>query len=227
MSNDKGKQAAGYKAAELVQNGMKVGLGTGSTAYFFIKRLIERCKEGLNIKAVATSKNSTDQAQSGGIPLIDPLNLDYLDLDVDGADEIDRNKQMIKGGGGALFREKIIARASKQMIVVIDESKLVEKLGGHPLPIELSPYGFQNTTLQLKALALSGKVRMVHDKPYITDNGNYIWDADIREEKRDLRQLDQEIHQVPGVIATGFFWDLAGPVIIGYKEGYAELKDVL
>lgn len=227
MSNDKGKQAAGYKAAELVQNGMKIGLGTGSTAYFFIKRLIERCKDGLNIKAVATSKNSTDQARLGGIPLIDPLHLDYLDLDVDGADEIDRNKQMIKGGGGALFHEKIIARASKEMIVVIDESKLVEKLGGHALPIELSPYGFQNTILQLKALDLLGKVRMAHEKPYVTDNGNYIWDADIREKKGDFRQLDQDIHKVPGVIATGFFWDLAGRVIIGYKEGHAELKDVL
>lgn len=227
MSNDKGKQAAGYMAAEFVKDGMNVGLGTGSTAYFFIKRLIERCQDGLKVKGVATSKQSTEQAKAGGIPLIDPKDLDRLDIDVDGADEIDSNKQMIKGGGGALFREKIIANAASEMIVVIDESKLVQKLGTHPLPIEISSFGTPSIVRELKALNVLGELRKNEEALFLTDNGNYILDANIQNYPDDLEELDLKLLKIPGVIETGFFWNLAGRVFIGYNDGRAEMKDHL
>lgn len=227
MSNDKGKQAAGYEAAKLVQEGMKVGLGTGSTAYYFIEKLIERCKNGLKIQGIATSKKSTEQAKAGGIPLLNPDEFTELDIDVDGADEIDLNKQMIKGGGGALFREKIIAKSSKKMVVVVDESKVVKKLGHHALPIEISPFGLASTLKQIEDLSLSGELRKNKDQLYQTDNGNLIFDARLDRVQEDYRKLDQKLHEIPGVIETGFFWDLAKQVIIGYTDGHVEIKDQL
>ncbi len=227
MSNDKGKQAAGYKAAEFVESGMRIGLGTGSTAYYFIKKLIERCQQGLKIEGIATSKASSKQAQEGGIALLDPEKFPSLDLDVDGADEIDPQKQMIKGGGGALFREKIIASAAKEMIVVIDESKLVPKLGRHPLPVEIAPFGMNALLSRLQSLDLHGSLRKEKEQFYTTDNGNYIIDLDLADEKRSFRDLDASIRKLPGVIDTGFFWDLAGRVIIGYSDGHVEVKSSL
>lgn len=227
MSNDKAKQAAGYKAAELIQNGMKVGLGTGSTAFYFIEKLIERCKQGLKIEAIATSQQSSQQAQEGGIPLISPDRLEQLDIDVDGADEIDPQKQMIKGGGGALFREKIIACAAKEMVIVIDETKLVKKLGTHVLPIEITSYGHPSIIEKLKRLEIDGKLRYQNNQHYLTDSGNYIFDADISNFLGDMQKLDKKILQIPGVIETGFFWNLAGRVIIGYSDGRSEVKESL
>lgn len=227
MSNDKAKQVAGYKAAELVEHNMKVGLGTGSTAYFFIERLIQRCQEGLKIQAIATSKKSTEQAKAGNIPLIDSSELIQLDLDVDGADEIDINKQMIKGGGGALFREKIIASSAKEMIVVIDESKLVEKLGKHLLPIEISTYGYAYIVKEIQNLGVFGDIRKDNDKFYVTDNQNYIYDVNIENYSDDFQNLDKKIKNIPGVVETGFFWNLAQRVVIGYSDGRVEVKDKL
>ncbi len=227
MSNDNAKQAAGYKAAELVEDGMKVGLGTGSTAYFFIEKLIERCKAGLKIEAIATSKKSSEQAEAGGIKLILPEQLQCLDIDIDGADEIDHHKQMIKGGGGALFREKIIACAAKEMIVVIDETKLVEKLGAHPLPIEITPYGHPSIIEKLRRLEVCGEVRRDGEKLYLTDNGNLILDANMGGYTQSLQELDQKILSIPGVIESGFFWNLAGRVVVGYNDGHAEVKESL
>lgn len=227
MSNDKGKQAAGYKAAELVQPNMKVGLGTGSTAYYFIEKLIERCQKGLKIKAIATSKESTKQAQEGGIELFDPDQFDQLDIDVDGADEIDTSLQMIKGGGGALFREKIIARSSKKMIVVVDSSKWVQKLGKHFLPIEISCFGLASILKAFESLNLKGQIRMKHSERYITDNGNAIFDAQIENYSGCYRKLDAQLKNIAGVIETGFFWDLATHVFIGFPDGHVEEKGKL
>ena len=140
-----GKKIAGYKAADLVENGMIVGLGTGSTAAFFIERLIERYKHGLQVEVVATSIQSENLAKSGGLTVLDVNDLSFIDVTVDGADEVDKNKQMIKGGGGALLREKIIASMSEEMIVVVDESKCVEKLGKFPLPVEIVSFAYRST----------------------------------------------------------------------------------
>ncbi|MCH9632281.1 MAG: Ribose-5-phosphate isomerase A [Chlamydiae bacterium] len=227
MSNDKAKQAAGYKAAELVEDGMKVGLGTGSTAYFFIEKLIERCKSGLKIEAIATSKKSSDQAKAGGIKLIPCDQLEYLDIDVDGADEINLQKQMIKGGGGALFREKIIACSAREMIVIVSEDKIVEKLGEHALPIEITSYGYPSIIEKLRRLDVVGEIRKDKEKFYVTDNGNLILDANMKNYSGDFRELDTKIIKIPGVIETGLFWNLAGRVVIGYNDGRAEIKGAL
>lgn len=227
MSNDKAKQAAGYKAAELVEDGMKVGLGTGSTAYFFIEKLVERCKAGLKIEAIATSKKSSDQAEAGGIKLMSSDQLEYLDIDIDGADEIDHQKQMIKGGGGALFREKIIACAAREMIVVVSEEKIVEKLGKHALPIEITSYGYLSIVEKLRRLDVIGEIRKNGDQFYLTDNGNLILDAKMENYSGSFQELDTKIIKIPGVIETGLFWNLAGRVVIGYNDGRAEIKDAL
>lgn len=146
------KKAIGEKAADLIQEGMIVGLGTGSTAYWFIESLIERHKKGLNIQVVASSKKSLEQARKGKLPLIDIDSLSFLDITVDGADEIDPEKRMIKGGGGALLREKIVATMSREMVVIVDESKLVQKLGKQKLPLEILPFGHKGTLHHINQL---------------------------------------------------------------------------
>lgn len=227
MSNDKAKQLAGYAAANLVQDGMKIGIGTGSTVFYFIERLIQRCSDGLKITAIATSEQSAKLAKEGGIALLTPDQLTTLDLDIDGADEIDLDKQMIKGGGGALFREKIIAKASQEMIVIVDQNKIVNRLGTHPLPVEIAFYGYRATIKKLQELHLQGHLRMKGNQFYHTDNGNLIFDIDLKSYKEDFRQLDQKILAITGVIETGFFWDLAKRVVIGYSDGQVKIKEKL
>lgn len=216
-----GKKAAAVAAAELVQSGMLLGLGTGTTIKFFIERLAERCKSGLKISAVSSSEQSTQLAGSLGIPLADINTLKSLDLTVDGADEIDEQKRMIKGGGGALLREKIVASMSKEMIVIVDAGKCVKELGStFPLPIEIMTFAWRATVNHLDALRLKGKLRMgKNNAPYITDNGNYIYDVDKEALRGDLTTLNQLILAIPGVVETGFFFNLAGRVIVGNPDG--------
>ena len=229
MKNKKSKDNAGKAAAELVKTGMKVGLGTGSTAAYFITHLIERCQQGLKIQAVATSQQSWDQAAAGGIPMLD-INLDInkvttLDLTVDGADEIDAQKRMIKGGGGALLREKIIASISKEMIVIIDESKEVKHLGKCALPVEIIPFAHHATIAQLKKLGYKGKLRKTtKNQPFITDNNNYIYDIELHHPCSNPEDDDHKIRNVPGVVTTGFFFNLAGRVIVGFDDGHIEIR---
>src|SRR5699024_5573587 len=139
------KKAAGEKAATFVESGMTIGLGTGSTAFWAIKKIGERVAEGLKIRAVATSIESENLAKKWNIPIVPFSEIDFLDIDIDGADEVDSNLNLIKGGGGALLREKIVAAKSKQMIVVVDESKSVETLGKFPLPVEVVPFAIEWT----------------------------------------------------------------------------------
>jgi ribose 5-phosphate isomerase A len=224
LNNSVAKQMAGRAAANLIENGMIVGLGTGSTANYFIDSLILRCKEGLKIKAIATSKQSYIRAQNGGIPLIDINDISILDVTVDGADQIDSQKQMIKGAGGALLCEKIIASSSREMIVVIDESKLVKTLGNQLLPVEIVTFGFKATMRKLELLGLSGILRMSDSStPFTTDMGNFIVDIQLPTPIRDLEVLNQQILAIPGVIETGFFFNIAGRVIIGKNDGSYQL----
>lgn len=216
-----GKKAAALAAAELVQPGMLLGLGTGTTIKFFIEHLAERCKSGLQISAVSSSEQSTKLAASLGIPLIDINTLKTVDLTVDGADEIDEQKRMIKGGGGALLREKIVASMSKEMVVIVDSSKCVEMLGStFPLPIEIMTFAWRATVNHLDELRLKGRLRLdENNAPYITDNGNFIYDVDKEALRGDLETLNQLILAIPGVIETGFFFNLAGRVIVGNPDG--------
>lgn len=218
------KQAAGYAAAQLVEDGMLVGLGTGSTAAYFIASLIERCKRGLRIKAIASSKKSMEQALSGGIALIDMDNVTSIDLTVDGADEIDPQKRMIKGGGGAFVREKILASTSKEMVVIIDETKQVSALGNVPLPVEIIPFGCHATIEKLQKLDYDGHLR--GDRvPFLTENGNYIFDIHFNELLKNPEEHHMRIISIPGVIDTGFFFNMAGRVITGSANGTVKSSD--
>ena len=173
------KQIAGECAAGYVQSNTTVGLGTGSTAYYALKKLGERVAEGLSIRGVPTSQQSHDLAIEFGIPLTDFSAIEHIDLTIDGADEIDRDFNLTKGGGGALLREKIVAAATVREIIVGDESKMCQSLGAFPLPVEVTPFGWQATLGHLAALGCDPVLRKSDSKPFVTDNGNYIIDNKI------------------------------------------------
>jgi ribose 5-phosphate isomerase A len=214
----KAKKAAGEKAAALVQPGMLVGLGTGSTAYWAIEKIGQMVKEGLNIQAVATSIASEKQALALGIPITSFSEIQQLDLDIDGADEISEEGQLIKGGGGSLLREKIVALASRHRVIVGDERKYVKTLGKFPLPIEVVPFGWELVFKTLQALQGHPTLRTKDDQPYITDNSNYIIDCSFGV-IREPELLHQQLKALTGVVETGLFLNLQPTVIIAYENG--------
>ena len=218
------KALAAHAAVALIKDGMKVGLGTGSTAYFAIQKIGQRVKEeGLQVTCIATSIESEKLARSLNIPLADFDKLDRLDITIDGADEADHNLQLIKGGGGALLREKIIAYMTNHYVIIVDESKYVETLGKFHLPVEIIPFGWQRTFDLLKAEGATPNLRQRDNAPYITDNGNYILDCDFGPIK-DPRQLQTALNLIPGVVECGLFIDRTGTLIIGYNTG--EVKTI-
>lgn len=220
------KKAVGAKSAQLVQEGMLVGLGTGSTANFFIESLIERCQKGLNITAVSSSVRSLEKAKAGGIPVLPMDAVTKIDLTVDGADEVDPQFRLIKGGGGALLREKIIASTSEKMVVIVDESKLVDQLGQFGVPVEIIPFGFQATVAKLSARGYEGKQRLQADgSPYVTDNGNHIYDLHTPARFPSPEKDHDQIINVPGVVETGLFFNLPLQVLVGYSDGRVEFFD--
>jgi ribose 5-phosphate isomerase A len=220
MGIERAKRAAGHKAADLIQNGQIVGLGTGSTTAYFIESLIERCKQGLQITAVSSSRSSTEQARRGGIEVLDINEVPHIDITVDGADEIDPQKRMIKGGGGAHVREKILASASNELVIIVDQTKVVPILGRAKLPVEVLFYGSPATRRKLEELGYTGRWRMNEDKSfYITENGNLIFDIAFGSPLSLPEQDHEKIIHVPGVVDTGFFFGYAGRVIIGSSDG--------
>lgn len=219
-NQDIAKEAAAHAAAELVQDDMMIGLGTGSTAKFLIQKLIERHREGLRFQAVASSERSAIQAAEGGIKLYNLDAVISLDLTIDGADEIDLKKQMIKGGGGALLREKILASISKEMVVIVDETKVVKQLGAFPLPLEVSPFAANATLNSIKKLGYNGAFRYTSEgKHYITDNGNYIVDIKYPHLCQHPEKDNEKFLNIPGVLGTGFFLNMAGRVFVGHNNG--------
>jgi ribose 5-phosphate isomerase A len=219
------KEAAGRKAIELIENGMIVGLGSGSTAELFIKSLIEATKKGLKITAVPSSRNSADLARAGGIEVLDINSVPRIDITVDGADEIDEQKRMIKGGGGAHVREKILAAASDEMVVIVDESKLVTRVGTKKLPVEILFFGSPATRGKIETLNYSGKWRMNEDETlFVTENGNLLFDIHFDAPPKVPEEVHALICQIPGVIDTGFFFNMAGRVIVGHRDGKAEIR---
>lgn len=219
----KAKKAAGEKAAALVQPGMLVGLGTGSTAYWAIEKLGEMVKDGLNIRAVATSVASEKQAKELGIPITSFSEIQQLDIDIDGADEVSHDLQIIKGGGGALLREKIVAMASRKKVIVADERKYVKTLGKFPLPIEIIPFGWELVFRAVQSLKGAPTLRTKEDKPYITDNGNYILDCAFGAIENP-EQLHHQLKAITGVVETGLFINMKPTVIIAYENG--EVKTI-
>jgi ribose 5-phosphate isomerase A len=213
------KQLAAEKAVSFLENGMTIGLGTGSTAYWAIEKIGEKVKnEGWKIKAIATSVRSEEQARGLGIPIVDFSTIQSIDVTIDGADETDENLQLIKGGGGALLREKIVATNSKQMIVVADESKWVKMLGRFPLPVEVVHFGWERTFDKLQLLGCEAKRRMNGTEPYLTDNGNYIVDCSFGE-IRDAPALHESVNAITGVVDNGLFIRIASKLILGFNNG--------
>lgn len=219
-----GKKAAGEKAASYLKSGMTVGLGTGSTAYWAIQKIGEMVAGGLEIRTVATSVESEKLAAALHIPSIPFSEIDHLDIDIDGADEVDENFNLIKGGGGALLREKIIANISRQMIVVVDESKAVKTLGRFPLPIEVIPFGIELTTRHLQELCSSLSLRKKENDNYFTDNGNYVLDCHFYPID-DPQALQCQLNNLPGVVENGLFTNRCSKVVIGYEDGRTEVRE--
>ncbi len=225
MSRELIKKTVGYRAADLIEDGMLVGLGTGSTAHFFIERLIQRHQEGLNVQVIASSENSLRQAQDGHLPLLDIDTVSFLDVTVDGADQIDSKKRMIKGGGGAHVREKIVASMSREMIVIVDESKLVSELGNCKLPVEILPFAPLSTWHSIKKAGYEGVFRLAQDgSKFITDNGNYLIDIPFKHTISSPEQTHLTLLQLPGVVDTGLFLNLAGRIIIGFFDGQIVIR---
>ncbi|MCB1513831.1 MAG: ribose-5-phosphate isomerase RpiA [Hyphomicrobiaceae bacterium] len=230
MSADEMKRMAAERALGFVESGMKLGLGTGSTAAAFVDLLGKRVAEGLQIVGVPTSEATRQQAEALGIPLTTLDAEPFLDLTIDGADEIDMGLRLIKGGGGALLREKIVATASDRMLVIADSSKLVETLGRFPLPIEVVPFGLTATLGMIEMLArdleCSGELKVrttASGEPFRTDSGNLIVDAHFGA-INDPEALDQALKLVPGVVENGLFLGLADAAVIASPEGVTVIE---
>ncbi|SCC47880.1 Ribose-5-phosphate isomerase A [Bacillus wiedmannii] len=217
------KQLAGEYAANFVKDGMKVGLGTGSTVYWAIQKLGERIKEGLSFQAVPTSKETEVLAKQLNISLISLNDVQSLDLTIDGADEIDANLQLIKGGGGALLREKIVATSSKELIIIADESKLVTHLGTFPLPVEIIPFSWKQTERKIQSLGCQTTLRLKNNETFITDNNNMIIDCIFPYNITNPTNLHTQLKMITGVVETGLFVNMTSKAIIGTKNGIKEL----
>ncbi|HDX9628604.1 TPA: ribose 5-phosphate isomerase A [Bacillus cereus] len=217
------KQLAGDYAANFVKDGMTVGLGTGSTVYWTIQKLGKRVKEGLSFQAVPTSKETEALAKQLSIPLISLNEIDILDLTIDGADEIDSNLQLIKGGGGALLREKIVATSSKELIIIADESKLVTHLGTFPLPVEIIPFSWKQTESKIQSLGCQTTLRLKNNETFITDNNNMIVDCIFPNHILTPSDLHKQLKMITGVVETGLFVNMTSKAIIGTKNGIKEL----
>ncbi|WP_156319939.1 ribose-5-phosphate isomerase RpiA [Bacillus sp. FJAT-18017] len=223
MDLENEKKIVGEKAAEFVKDGMIVGLGTGSTVFYTIKKLGQLVNEGLSIKAVPTSIQTERLAREVGITLVDFTEIEEFDLVIDGADEVDENLDLIKGGGGALLREKVIAYAAREFIVVADSSKLVNRLGAFKLPVEVVPFGMELTEKHLKALGGLPRLRTSSGTPFKTDNGNFIFDCDFGLIE-NVKELEYKINMIPGVVENGLFVGMADKVITVDKQGEVVIR---
>jgi ribose 5-phosphate isomerase A len=221
------KQLAGARAARYIEDGMTVGLGTGSTAYWMVEALGARVREGLRVRGVPTSKRTEEQARGLGIPLVTFAEVQELDLTIDGADEIDPGLALTKGGGGALLREKLVAAASRRMVVVADASKVVAVLGRFPLPVEVVPFAWEVTARRVGALGCDPRPRRDAGgggELYVTDNGNYILDCACGE-IADPARLERELKLLPGVVECGLFVGMAETAIVVGEDGGVRLLE--
>ncbi len=229
MSADAWKRAAAEKAIEYITPGMKLGLGTGSTAAHFVDLLGQKVADGMTVVGVPTSEATKNQAEALSIPLATLDDIPFLDLTVDGADELDDRLRLIKGGGGALLREKIVATSSDRMLVISDFSKRVETLGSFPLPVEVIQFGLRATLQLIEVLSSDAgcegdiAVRKSREgKPFITDNGNMILDCSFGRID-DPEALDEALKYVPGVVEHGLFLGIADHAIISGPDGVVVL----
>ena len=230
---DRAKFAAAKRASNFVESGMKVGLGTGSTAAWLVKCLGERVQnEGLEITAVPTSTRTAQLAREVGISITSLDEARWLDLTIDGADEYDPELNLIKGGGGALLQEKIVATASDRMVVIADATKKVDTLGAFPLPVEVIGFGMKTTQMLIEemldgldVMGNSAKPRMDGDALYVTDEGNHILDLHLGR-IGNPRQLALILNQIPGVVENGLFIDICDVIVTGHGDGRIEMHDI-
>lgn len=230
---DKAKFVAAKQASEYIESGMKLGLGTGSTAAWFVQCLGEMVREeGLDVTCVATSNETALLATEVGLKTASFDEVKWLDLTVDGTDEFDDKLTLIKGGGGALLREKIVATASERMMVIADASKRVAGLGKFPLPVEVIPFGLpvtqhliEDLLTSLDVLGTDVALRMVGDTPFVTDEGNHVLDLHLRH-IGNPRQLGLILNQIPGVVENGLFVDICDMVIVGHGDGKVTVRDL-
>jgi ribose 5-phosphate isomerase A len=230
---DMAKYVSARRAVDYVESGMRVGLGTGSTAAWMVRCLGDLVRdEGLRITGVPTSSRTAQLAREVGVPVSTLEDVKWLDLTIDGADEFDPDLALIKGGGGALLQEKIVAAASDMMVVIADAAKSVETLGAFPLPVEVIPFGWQTTRSlieeSLVGMDVGGRgvtLRRGRDAPYRTDEGNLILDLHLKR-IGNPRQLSLMLNQIPGVVENGLFLDLCDVVLVGEADGTVEIRDI-
>ncbi|WP_053218684.1 ribose-5-phosphate isomerase RpiA [Virgibacillus senegalensis] len=211
------KKKAGKKAVDYIEDGMTIGLGSGSTVYWMMKQLGERIAQGLQVRGVPSSVRTEAWARKFGIPLAYFSEVNRLDLAIDGADEVDPDFQLIKGGGGSLLREKLVADAAKKLIIIVDESKQVQKLGNFPLPVEVVRFGWENTARKLSALGCNPKLRKVEGEAFVSNNDNYILDCSFDDLSKP-KEIHQRLKLTLGVVETGLFIGMTNKVIVGRKR---------
>ena len=230
---DTAKFVAAKRACDFVESGMRVGLGSGSTAAWMVRCLGEMVREdGLDIVGVPTSSRTAELATEVGVRITTLDDAKWLDVTIDGADEVDGDFNLIKGGGGALLQEKIVATASDMMIVIADKTKQVETLGAFPLPIEVVPFGWQTTKALLEetlssldVLGDTSALRMNGEAPFVTDEGNFILDLQLGR-IGNARQFGLVVNQIPGVVENGLFIDICDVLVVGHGDGRVEVKDI-
>lgn len=218
MNDVEQKRTAGEKAAEYIKDGMILGLGTGSTAFYMIQKVGEMVRDGVNITAVATSMSTERLARKLNIPVFNIDEVASIDLAIDGVDAIDRRYNAVKGGGGALFREKLVASMAKEVIWIMDESKLVDDIGVSPLPVEVLPYGHTQVLRQLAQYGYKPQLRQKDGVNFVTDNGNYIIDLHIGS-PMDIAAVKASLDAIVGVLETGLFLNMCTRMIVGTDSG--------
>lgn len=217
MNKDNEKKLAAQAAVKLVQPGSIVGLGTGSSAYFAIMEIARLVEAGMNIRAVASSEHTASLAAAQGIPLLGFDQVTVIDITIDGADEFTSDRKLLKGGGGALFREKIVASMSKQEIIITDSSKLVDQLGAFRVPIEVIPLAMNHVMNAIQGLNGTPVLRKKVGKPFVTDNGNFVLDADFGL-INDPESLSIALNNIDGLLVHGIFLNLATKIIMGRQD---------
>ncbi|MHB8604399.1 MAG: ribose-5-phosphate isomerase RpiA [Thermoplasmatota archaeon] len=215
------KRRVGVAAADLVEDGTVVGLGTGSTAEHAVRRIGERIRDGLKVRGVPTSETTAALAKSVGVPLVSLAEVDAVDLTIDGADEVDPRFDLIKGLGGALLREKVVASVTRRQVIIVDATKLVKLLGTKaPVPVEVVPFAEATVARQIRKLGAAPQLRLAKNgEPFRTDSGNVIVDARFVHGIDEARRLEADFHAIPGVVETGLFLGLTHDVIVGEPDG--------
>ena len=222
--NDSLKYQAAMAALDEVKPGMILGLGTGSTVTHYIRELGNRVRDGLKVKAIATSLRSEELAREGGVPIVSFADSKSIDLTVDGADEVSADLQLTKGLGGALVREKIVARASRRFVIVVDDSKLVDRLGTRsPIPVEVVPFAADIVAWDLQTIGGEPRLRMADDAPFVSDNGNHMVDWYIGP-LDDPAALEQDLKSIAGVVDSGLFANMADRVLVAGASGIRSLE---